>query len=53
MLVILLQLKGEDAVWDYLAELNKSMSQYTKAGSAAPNGVAQGEAGIASSENLE
>ena len=40
VLATLIQLKGEDAVWDYLAELNKNMSQYTKSGSAAPNGVA-------------
>ena len=47
VLATLIQLKGEDAVWDYLAELNKNMSQYTKSGSAAPNGVALGEAAIA------
>jgi len=32
---------------DYLKELDKNMSQYTKSGSAAPNGVALGEAAIA------
>ena len=47
VLATLIQLKGEDAVWDYLAELDKNMSQYTKSGSAAPNGVALGEAAIA------
>ena len=47
VLATLIQLKGEDAVWDYLKELDKNMSQYTKSGSAAPNGVALGEAAIA------
>ena len=42
VLATLIQLKGEDAVWDYLKELDKNMSQYTKSGSAAPNGVALG-----------
>ena len=47
VLATLIQLKGEDAVWDYLAQLDKNMSQYTKSGSAAPNAVALGEAAIA------
>ena len=47
VLATLIQLKGEDAVWDYLKELDKNMSQYTKSGSAAPNAVAIGEAAIA------
>lgn len=47
VLATLLQLKGEDASWDYLAKLSKNMSQYTKSGSAAPNAVALGEAAIA------
>ena len=47
VLATLIQLKGEDAVWDYLKELDKNMSQYTKSGSAAPNAVALGEAAIA------
>ncbi len=47
VLATLIQLKGEDAVWDYLKELNKNMSQYTKSGSAAPNAVALKEAAIA------
>ena len=47
VLATLIQLKGEDAVWDYLKELDKNMSQCTKSGSAAPNGVALGEAAIA------
>ena len=46
VLATLIQLMGDDA-WDYLAELNKNMQQYTKSGSAAPNAVAQGEAAIA------
>ena len=47
VLATLIQLKGDDAVWDYLKELDKNMSQYTKSGSAAPNAVALGEAAIA------
>lgn len=47
VLATLLQLKGEDACWEYLAKLSKNMSQYTKSGSAAPNAVALGEAAIA------
>ncbi len=47
VLATLVQLKGDDAVWDYLTKLNVNMSQYTKSGSAAPNAVALGEAAIA------
>lgn len=47
VLSTLVQLKGDDKVWDYLTELNKNISQYTKSGSAAPNAVALGEAAIA------
>lgn len=47
VLATLIQLKGEDAVWDYLRELDKNMSQYTKSGANAPNSVALGEAAIA------
>ena len=47
VLSTLVQLKGDDQVWDYLTELNKNISQYTKSGSAAPNAVAMGEAAIA------
>lgn len=43
----LVQLKGDEAVWSYLTELNKNITQYTKSGSAAPNAVALGEASIA------
>ena len=47
VLATLVQLKGNDQVWDYLEKLNTNMSQYTKSGSAAPNAVAIGEAAIA------
>ena len=47
VLSTLVQLKGDDEVWDYLKELNKNVIQYTKSGAAAPNAVALGEAGIA------
>ena len=47
VLATLIQLKGDDQVWDYLEKLNTNMSQYTKSGSAAPNAVAIGEAAIA------
>lgn len=47
VLATLIQLMGEDQVWDYLTNLNVNMSQYTKSGSAAPNAVALGEAAIA------
>ena len=47
VLSTLVQLKGDDEVWNYLTELNKNISQYTKSGSAAPNAVAMGEAAIA------
>ncbi|MEG1658152.1 MAG: ABC transporter substrate-binding protein [Oscillibacter sp.] len=47
VLATLVQLMGDDAVWDYLSKLNVNMTQYTKSGSAAPNAVALGEAAIA------
>lgn len=47
VLATLVQLKGDDQVWDYLGKLNNNMSQYTKSGAAAPNAVAMGEAAIA------
>ena len=47
VLSTLVQLMGDDQVWDYLASLNKNITQYTKSGSAAPNAVALGEAAIA------
>lgn len=47
VLATLVQLMGDDEVWNYLGELNKNITQYTKSGSAAPNAVALGEAAIA------
>lgn len=47
VLATLIQLKGEEGCWEYMTELNKNISQYTKSGSAAPNAVALGEAAIA------
>lgn len=47
VLATLIQLMGEDAAWDYLDKLKVNMKQFTKAGSAAPNAVALGEAAIA------
>lgn len=47
VLATLVQLKGDDAVWDYLSKLNVNMAQYTKSGAAAPNAVALGESAIA------
>ena len=47
VLATLIQLMGDDQVWDYLSKLDANMSQYTKSGSAAPNAVAIGEAAIA------
>ena len=43
VLATLIQLKGEDAVWDYLKELDKNMSQYTKSGSGPSKKVGIGE----------
>lgn len=48
VLSTLIQLnQNDDAVWAYLKELDKNMSQYTKSGSAAPKAVGMGEAAIA------
>ena len=47
VLSTLVQLKGDDEVWDYLSRLNENIMQYTKSGSAAPNAVALGEAAVA------
>ena len=47
VLATLIQLKGEEGCWEYMTELSKNISQFTKAGSAAPNAVALGEAAIA------
>ena len=47
VLSTLVQLKGDEQVWDYLQKLHVNMAQYTKSGSAAPNAVAMGESAIA------
>lgn len=47
VLATLIQLMGEKEAFDYMTELSKNMSQFTKSGSAAPNAVALGEAAIA------
>ncbi|MCQ2437218.1 MAG: ABC transporter substrate-binding protein [Clostridia bacterium] len=47
VLATIIQLMGDDAAWEYLAQLDTNMSQYTKSGAAAPNAVALGEAAIA------
>jgi len=39
----LMQLKGEEAGWEYLAELDKNVDQYTKSGTAPAQMVAEGE----------
>ena len=46
VLATLVQLKGDEAVWDYLTKLDENVIQYTKSGAAAPNAVAMGEAAI-------
>ena len=43
----MVQMKGHDEAMKYFVELDKNIAQYTKSGSAAPNGVALGEAAIA------
>jgi ABC-type Fe3+ transport system, periplasmic component len=45
-LATLVQLMGEDKAFEYLAELNKNISQYTKSGSAPVKAAARGETGI-------
>lgn len=47
VLATLVQLMGDDQVWNYLSKLNQNITQYTKSGAAAPNAVALGEAAIA------
>lgn len=47
VLATLIQLMGEDEAYDYMQKLSKNITQFTKSGSAAPNGVALGEAAIA------
>ena len=46
VLATLVQMKGEEATWDYLKKLNSNVRQYTKSGSAPPKVVALGEAAI-------
>jgi iron(III) transport system substrate-binding protein len=46
VLATMVQLKGEDAAFDYLAKLHKNISQYTKSGSAPGKAAARGEAMI-------
>jgi len=41
-----LQLKGEEAGWEYLAKYAKQMSQFTKSGAAPAKFVGQGEAAV-------
>jgi iron(III) transport system substrate-binding protein len=44
MLATLVQLMGEDKAYDYLKELHKNVSQYTRSGTAPIKAVARGEA---------
>jgi iron(III) transport system substrate-binding protein len=46
-LVTILQLKGEEKGWDYLAKLHKNVAQYTKSGSAPGQLAGRGEVAIA------
>ena len=46
VLATLVQMKGEEATWEYLKKLNQNVRQYTKSGSAPPKVVALGEAAI-------
>ncbi|TQS70121.1 ABC transporter substrate-binding protein [Rhodobacteraceae bacterium] len=45
-LATLVQLMGEDAAFEYLAQLGANVSQYTKSGSAPVKAAARGETGI-------
>lgn len=47
IVAVLVQMMGEEKAFEYLAELDKNIRQYTKAGSASPMEVALGEASIA------
>jgi len=47
ILATIVQLMGEEACWEYLAELDNNVRQYTKAGAAPPMEAALGEAAIA------
>jgi len=46
VLVTMLQLKGEEAGWDYLQRLNENVRQYTKSGSAGGRMVQLREVGL-------
>ncbi|MGD1816802.1 MAG: ABC transporter substrate-binding protein [Pleomorphochaeta sp.] len=46
VLVTILQLKGEEAGWDYLQKLNENVRQYTKSGSAGGRMVQLHETGL-------
>ncbi|MFV0421092.1 ABC transporter substrate-binding protein [Oleidesulfovibrio sp.] len=43
VLATMVQLKGEDAAYEYLAKLHKNINQYTKSGSAPGKAAARGE----------
>ncbi|WP_319542905.1 ABC transporter substrate-binding protein [uncultured Pseudodesulfovibrio sp.] len=43
VLATMVQLKGEDAAYEYLAKLHKNVNQYTKSGSAPGKAAARGE----------
>ena len=47
MLATILQLKGEEKGWEYLAKLHKNVAQYSKSGSAPGQLAGQGEVAIA------
>ena len=47
MLATLLQLKGGEKGWEYLAKLHKNVAQYSKSGSAPGQLAGQGEVAIA------
>jgi iron(III) transport system substrate-binding protein len=46
-LATVLQLRGEEAGWEYLTQYNGQMAQYTKSGAAPAKFVGQGEAAVA------
>jgi len=47
MVATILQLKGEEKGWEYLAKLHKNVAQYSKSGSAPGQLAGQGEVAIA------
>lgn len=46
VLATILQLKGEEAGWKYMQELNKNIRQYTKSGAAPANSAGLGECAV-------